>query len=165
MNKKGFDFFANVVIIPLIIMIIIAFAIIMALFDIRDLGDKEDVIELNKNIEIGEDKYVILNYLRTSLDSPKGLTLGPEATIADLIYLWQDDTTWWDTLSVETKNIFFDVYGICYGVKIGNEEINPYNYDDKKSSCIELSNGIDVCLDVSKYNEWIDKNKEGGFCT
>jgi len=162
MNKKGFDFFANVVIIPLIIMIIIAFAFIMAFFDIKNFGDKEDIIELNKNIEIGEDKYVILNYLRTSLDSPMGLTLGPEATIADLIYLWQEDPTWWDTLSIETKNIFFDVYGICYGVKIGNEEINQY--DAKEASCVELSNGIDVCLDVSEYNEWIENNKEGGYC-
>lgn len=163
MNKKGFDFFANVVIIPLIIMIIIAFALIMALFNVKGIGNKEDIIELNKNIEIGEDKYVVLNYLRTPLDSPKGLSLGSGATVADLIYIWQDDPTWWDVLNLETENIFFEVYGVCYGIKIGNEEIGSYDYDE--ASCVELSNGIDVCLDVSEYNAWIDNNKEGGFCT
>jgi hypothetical protein len=154
MDKKGFTFFGNIIIIPLVILIIIIFAVIMSFFDMGELGDKEEIIELNKNIEFSEDKYIIINYLRTPLDV--------EMDIVDLIYLWDDQTDLWDTLKSETENIFSKVYGNCYGLKIGNQEIGSFN--DKKSSCVILSNGIDICLDISEYNEFFEKNKAKEKC-
>ncbi len=152
-NKKGFIIGADAILVLTTIVLLVLYVILLLFLDVKNVGDKDQIIELENELKSTENKYVMLNYLETPVDG---------VTFADLIRSWKQGGTDWDDLRIKTEGLFSKVYGSCYEVEIAGKNINAKVFNRDTASCmtyfVELSESIQLCFDDSKYDEALAKN-------
>ena len=152
LGNKGSRDLSEIVSFFAIMLFLIAF---IAIFSIPDfIKEKQETIKVENQIYSKENIFVIEALLSTPISS--------DQEFSDLVNLWLvDKQTYGVQLTNELRNIIYPVYGSCYGFKIDTFEIG--SLDNDKKSCIpypNYGNEIEVCLDISKFDEKLAKGEE-----
>jgi hypothetical protein len=164
MDKKGFTFFSDMINVIFIIVILTIFSFVMFVIDKSNWDTQEIVVgDLCAEIRVIEGNYMLLNYLRTSVDEETKLEVG-DLKISELIRQWSSNSSLKNYVLKETENTFGKTYGNCYDFKINEIVI----FGDKEAinfGCINLPSGDgnveSICVSIEKYQNKLEENFVG----
>jgi len=154
LNKRGDMIFADMFSIFFTVLLLVGFVIYFLAPGVSETKQEEIIIK--ESIYGNENIFVLNAFLNTPV---------AEGKISDLVNLWLLEDSYEARLIEESSGIFYNVYGKCYELKIGDSlSFGDYTSSSHFANCIEYPNfgkePIKICLDISGYDEKFKEGKE-----